>query len=62
MELADGKSIEQIIEILYREEIRMGAWVVDIGVWKNLFDQCVVKTICELTDGGNTYLKTDDGN
>ena len=61
IELGDGKSIGEIIEILYREETRRGAWVDDIGLWRNLFDQCVVKTIRELIDMGHIYLKPDGG-
>ncbi len=60
VELSDGKNIGEITEILYREEVKMGAWIVDIGLWKDIFDQSVIKTIRELTDTGYIYLKLDD--
>ena len=34
VELGNGRSIGEITEILYREEIMAGASVVDIGIWK----------------------------
>ena len=61
IELGDGKSIREIIEILYREEIQMGAYQVDIGLWRGIFDQSVVKTISNLTNGRHIYLKLNDG-
>ena len=52
LELADGKSVEEIAEVLYAEELRAGAWLVDIGVWRSLFDQDVVKTLNQMADLG----------
>jgi len=52
IELADGRSIGEITEILYREEIRSGAWALDIGLWRHLFDHCVVNTIRKLESQG----------
>ena len=60
IELGDGKCIDEIIEILYREEIKMGAWQVDIGLWKGIFDHGVLNTISELTNGRHIYLKPGD--
>ena len=57
IELGDGKSIGQIMGILYEEELESGAWMVDIGLWKNLFEQSVVKEIGELADRGYICLK-----
>lgn len=57
IELSDGKSISEITEILYREELKMGAWVVDIGLWKHLFDQGVITTLVELAQSGYVCLK-----
>ncbi len=42
---------------MFYQEVRAGAWVVDIGIWRNLFDQDVVKTIGELADQG--YIRVD---
>lgn len=60
VELAEGRSIGEIIEILYREEIRSGAWAVDIGLWKHLFDQSVVNTMRELASRGHICLIPGD--
>ncbi len=61
IELGDGKSIGEIIEILYREETQKGAWIVDIALWKGVFDRSVIKTISELANGKQICLKTNDG-
>ena len=58
IELSDGKSISEITEILYREELKMGAWVVDIGLWKHLFDQGVITTLIELAQSGYVCMET----
>lgn len=57
IDLADGKSIDETLDILFREEIRSGAWVVDVGIWRGLFDQDVIKTIGELADQGYICLE-----
>ena len=56
VERCNGKSIRKIVETLYLDELRKGAWLVDIGIWKTLFDQAVVATIHELTDKGYICL------
>ena len=61
IELGDGKSIGEIIEVLYREEIQKGAWMVDIALWKSVFDRSVIKTIRELVDGRQICLSPNDG-
>ena len=55
--MADGKSINEILEAMFSEELMAGAWMVDIGIWRNLFDQSVVKTIGELADLGYIRLE-----
>ncbi len=50
IDLADGKTIDEILDAMFYQEGKAGAWVVDIGIWRNLFDQDVVKTIGELAD------------
>jgi hypothetical protein len=52
LELCDGRPLSEIIHILYREEVRKGAWLADIGLWRNLFDQSVIDTIAGLIDRG----------
>ena len=55
IELSDGRSTAEIIETLSKEEVRMGAWAADIGLWKGLFDRDVMATIRELATQG--YIK-----
>mgnify|MGYP001056979922 CR=1 FL=1 len=57
VELGDGRSTGEIVETLYVEEIRAGAWIVDIALWKYIFDRMVAVTIRRLADRG--YLKLE---
>ncbi len=52
VELGDGKSVGEIVEALYKEELRRGAQGADIGMWKNLFDRRIVEKIGELVNRG----------
>ena len=52
IELADGKSVEEISEALYSEELRAGAWDADIGFWRTAFCREVAKTIGKLASQG----------
>ena len=52
VELGDGKSVGEIIEALYNEELQRGAQRADIGMWKHLFDRSVVEKIGELVNRG----------
>ena len=47
-----GQSIRNIVKTLYLDELRKGAWLVDIGIWKSLFDRTVLTAIRELADEG----------
>ena len=58
IEMADGRSMDQIKEALYRQEIMAGASEVDIGMWKNLFDGSVLQTIHELANSGHLCLRS----
>ena len=60
LELGDGKRVTDIVEILFREESRSGAWVVDIGLWKSLFDWRVLETVADLALRGHVRLRDDD--
>ena len=57
VKLANGNTVGEIIEILYREEILLGAWIVDIAMWKGVYVQSVISTIRELANMGYIYLK-----
>ena len=57
VELGDGRAVREIIETLFLEEIRAGAWIVDIALWKYIFDRSVAVTIRQLADRG--YLKLE---
>jgi hypothetical protein len=57
IELADGKSVEEISEALYLEELRAGAGDADIGFWRTTFCREVAKTIAKLT--GQRYVRVE---
>jgi hypothetical protein len=59
VELSDGRPVTGIIDVLFSEELRAGAWAVDIGLWKNAFDRSVVHTIAQLASRGRIYLKVN---
>ena len=59
VEQCDGQSIRQVVETLYRYELRNGASLVDIGIWKTLFDRTVVQTVYELAHDGYISLVPD---
>jgi hypothetical protein len=61
VELGDGRSAGEITDILYVEEIRAGAWIVDIALWKHLFDDSVAVTIRELADKGYLRVEPNSG-
>ena len=47
------------METLYLYELRNGAWLTDIGLWKTLFDRTVVETVYELARTGYISLLPD---
>ncbi|MCH8206839.1 MAG: hypothetical protein IH956_07515, partial [Chloroflexi bacterium] len=55
-EMGDGRPTGEIVEAIWREEIEAGAWVVDIGLWKGLFNQKVVQAIDELAQRGVIHI------
>ena len=61
IELGDGRSVGEIIEIIFKEELRAGAWVADIGLWSNFLARGVVKVINDLVDRGGLRLRDADG-
>jgi len=60
LERGDGRPVAEVIDMLYKDEITTGAWAVDIGLWKGLFDESVLKTIGRLVDNGYVCLKPDN--
>ncbi len=56
VERCDGQSILKVVETLYLYELRKGAWLTDIGLWKTLFDRTVVETVYELARTGYISL------
>ena len=57
LELSSGRTISEIKEVMYREEILAGASVADIGLWKSVFCQNVADTIHELPARGDLILR-----
>ena len=60
IELGNGRSVGDVIAIIYSEEIRAGAWAVDIGIWSDIFAQSVLGIINDLADTGYILLKGAD--
>lgn len=56
IELADGKSVEEIAEALYLEELRAGACDTDIGFWRTSFCRDVAKAIATLVSQGHARM------
>ncbi len=52
VQLSDGRSVGEIKETLFNEELEAGASSADIGLWKNLFDRGVLNTIGDLASRG----------
>ena len=57
VELGDGRSVGEIIQVLYQEQLSRGARLVDIGIWKGLFESSVINTIGDLEDRGIIQTK-----
>ena len=47
-EMGDGRPASEIVEAVWHDEIRAGAWIVDIGLWKSLFEQRVRQKLYDL--------------
>ena len=59
VEQFEGQSISQVAETLYLYELRIGASLVDIGIWKSLFDRTVAETVYQLVHNGYISLVPD---
>ena len=60
VELGDGRPLKEIIQVLYQEQLGRGARLVDVGIWKGLFDCCVTNTVSDLANRGLIQLKMDN--
>ena len=56
VERCHGQSIPKVVETLYLEELRKGAGLADIGIWKSLFDLTVLAAVNKLADQGYIRL------
>ena len=57
VELADGRSLHEIMRTLYHEQLERGAGLVDVGTWKSFFDREVMDTIGDLVRKGYLQVK-----
>ena len=48
----EGRSEEEIVELVYQQALETGGWLVDIGVWRSLLDSEVRSTIRTLAKDG----------
>ena len=61
IKVSDGRPLSEIIETLYIDELKAGAWAADIGLWKHLFDRSVIETVHTLVSRGYLSLVSDGG-
>ena len=54
--LSDGRSVADIVEELFKEEAMAGAWLVDIALWRSIFEQSVTRTVDGLARRGYIFL------
>jgi hypothetical protein len=57
IELGDGRSVREIIETIYRDELSAGAWMADIGLWSDLYAREVTEAIHDLAIRGYIVLR-----
>ena len=57
--LRDSLSVQEIIRVLYQEQLDRGAGLAGLGTWKSYFDQSVMETIARLA--GNASLRAAPG-
>lgn len=61
VEVADGRPITEVIEVLYQEQLDRGARLTDLGMWKSLFDRRVTADIGALVHQGVIDVNLDGG-
>ncbi len=47
-----GRSVDEIVDVVYKQALDAGGGLVDIGIWKRLLDAEVRSTARELVKGG----------
>lgn len=57
IELADGRTVGEIVAVIYRDELRCGAWMADIALWRHLFHRSVIAAVEELAERGHIALR-----
>ena len=60
IELANGQSVGEITEFIYYEQLRRGAWLADIGLWKDMICYDLEKSIGQLAAMGFLRLELND--
>ena len=55
-ELGDGRTLGDVVDAVYRLELARGGWLLDIGIWKNLFDRSVLDKVFDLVRRGHLRL------
>ncbi len=55
LKLSDGRSIEELVEALYREEIADGGWVVCIGLFETQYKREMLDEVNQLIREGHLY-------
>ena len=58
LQLGDGRRVCEIARLLYQEQLDRGAALVDIGIWKSLFDLSVVESIGGLVRSGHLRVES----
>ena len=54
--LSDGRPVSGIVDELFRQEALAGAWVVDIALWRGIFEQSVTRSVDALAGKGYIFL------
>jgi len=55
-ELGDGRSLGDVVDAVYHWELARGGWLLDIGIWKNLFDRSILDKVFDLVHRGHLRL------
>ena len=56
IELADGRTVGEIATTIYGDELRCGAWIADIGLWRHLYYRSVIAAVEEMAERGHIAL------
>lgn len=61
LELADGRSINQLVETLYREEVASGGWITCIGLFETEYKREMSEDVNQLIRDGFLYCDYRQG-